>query len=123
MPYKSEKIRIEHTKHDRRIKLTDEQRQEIRVNKENLSQRKLAIKYGVSRRLITFILDPNKHEENKKRRAERGGTKIYYDKEKNREVKKEHRKYKQELFLKGEIQLKKTKKYNYENFTKHTRIK
>ena len=98
MPYKSEKIKIEHTKHDRRIKLTDAEKQEIRENCLNLSQRKLAEMYGVSRRLIQFILFPEKLEENKQRRKERGNK--YYDKDKHREYIKEHRRYKQELFVK-----------------------
>ena len=30
MPYKSEKIKIDHTEHDKRIKLTDEQKENIK---------------------------------------------------------------------------------------------
>jgi hypothetical protein len=41
--------------------------------------------------------------ENKKRRAERGGTKIYYDTKKNTIAQREHRAYKQGLYLKGEL--------------------
>lgn len=99
MPYKSEKIIIEHTKHDRRIKLTEEQRQEIRENKAGLSQRKLAKLYGVSRRLISFIVNPDSYERNKELRKD----KDYYDKEKHREYVKSHRRYKQDLFVKGDI--------------------
>jgi len=48
----------------RSAKLTPKESEEIRENAEGLSQRKLAAKYGVSRRLITFILDPEKHARN-----------------------------------------------------------
>lgn len=103
MPYKSEKIKIEGTKYDRRIKLTKEKKKEIYENVLNLSQRVLASKYGVSRRTIQFILDPEKLKENLKRRKERGGSKKYYNREEWAETKKEHRKYKEELKIKGLI--------------------
>ena len=61
------------------------------------SQRSLARMFNVSRRLITFVLDPEKQAENLKRRAERGGSKTYYNKEKHREYTKEHRKYKYKI--------------------------
>lgn len=95
MPHKFEKDHVHLPKgKDRRIKLTDEQREEIRLNPDNLSQRKLAEKYGVSRRLITFILNPDAQEQNKQRRAERGGWKQYYDKKTHAKSMKEHRQYK-----------------------------
>lgn len=102
MPYKSEKIKIEKTSHDRRMKLTEEQKDKIRAEV-GKSQRKLAEEYGVSRRTIQFILSPEKLLENKKRRLERGGWKQYYNKDKYSQEMKEHRRYKQELYLKGEI--------------------
>lgn len=67
MPYKSEKIKIAGTKLDRRRKLTEDQKDLIRWlrEEEGLSQRKLAAMFGVSRRLITYILDPEKEKRNK----------------------------------------------------------
>ncbi len=103
MTSKADKLRINHPKLDKRVKLTDEQRKEIKENKLGLSQRKLAQDYGVSRRLIQFILDPEKLEENKKRREERGGSKIYYDKDKHKESMRIHRKRKTDLFNEGLI--------------------
>jgi DNA-binding XRE family transcriptional regulator len=103
MPYKSEKIKIAGTKHDRRIKLTPEQKEEIYHNNLGLSQRELAREYGVSRRTIQFILDPEKLKENIKRRKERGGTMQYYKPLEWPKIMKEHRRYKQELKIKGEI--------------------
>ena len=45
-------------------------------------------------------LNIDKMKENLQRRMERGGSKIYYSKEKNREYIKLHRHYKQEIYLK-----------------------
>lgn len=104
MPHKSEKIKIEGTEHDRRRKLTDDQKEEIRKNEQELSVSKLAEMYEVSRRTIQFILNPEKLVENKKRRKERGGWAQYYDKNKHARYIKDHRDHKQELFLEGKIE-------------------
>ena len=102
MPYKCEPLHIPKPK-DRRVKLTDEQRIEIKASMGLYSQRKLAAMYNVSRRLITYILDPKKQEANLKQRAERGGSKIYYDKDKHTIAMRTHRQYKQQLYLNGEL--------------------
>jgi len=102
VPYKCEKLKLKHEQ-NRRVKLTVEQRQEILSLKGAVSQRQLANDYGVDRRTISFIHSPEALEENKKRRAERGGSKIYYDKEKNTKAVRETRQYKQGLYLKGEL--------------------
>jgi len=102
MPYKSEKIKL-NEKQDRRKKLTASQKQEIVSLKGKISQRSLARMFGVDRRTISFILYPEKLEENKKRRAERGGSKQYYNKENHTASMREHRKYKQSLYVKGEL--------------------
>jgi hypothetical protein len=104
MPYKSEKIKIEKTKLDRRIKLTEEQKDKIASFKGLISQRKCAEMFNVSRRTIVFIWFPEKLERNKQVRQERGGWKQYYNRNKNAEYIREHRRYKQKLFLKGEIE-------------------
>ena len=85
---------------DKRIKLTNEQRAEIRDNSLGLSQRGLAEKYGVSRRTIQFIIAPDKHAQNLQRRAERGGAMQYYDKEKHAEYMRTHRAHKAVLLHK-----------------------
>lgn len=86
---------------DRRIRLTDEQRAEIRETPRSVSHNALAAKFGVSKRTIQFIRDPEKLRENKLRREERGGTMQYYDKDKHRETMQEHRTYKKKLFDDG----------------------
>lgn len=102
MPYKFEttKTKIPEAL-DKRAKLTKEQREEIKELYGTISQRKLAKMFGVSRRLIIFIGDPEQHKENLKRRSERGGSMAYYDKEKNRKAILKHRRRKKKLYDKG----------------------
>ena len=107
MPYLSSRIKIHKTKLDRRLKLTDVERLVIikmRTNT-NYSFNKIAEIFSVSKRLVIFICNPKSLENCKKARAERGGSKIYYNKEKNTASQKEHRNYKQALYLKGYIKL------------------
>jgi len=85
MPKKLDSIPINNQKLDRRVKLLD-------------FQREVASAYGVSRRTIQFIWHPEKLEENKKRRAERGGSKQYYNREESTIAKREHREYKEQLY-------------------------
>lgn len=88
---------------DKRLRLTPEQRAEIRENAEGLSNYQLAAKYGVSKRLVQFIRRPEAHRDNLLRREERGGTMRYYDREKHAESIAAHRKHKQDLLEKGEL--------------------
>jgi hypothetical protein len=105
MPYKSEKIKL--TKElDRRIKLTDEQKEEIKVKYATglYSQRALAREYCVSRRLITFVLD----EEKAKRAAEqlkirKADGRYKPTKEEWAETMRKHRHYKQKLYVEGKL--------------------
>lgn len=100
MPYKFEtdKIPMPEGK-DRRVKLTPEDKTLILVlyRDGTHSQRSLARQFGVSRRLIQFILDPEKHKRNLELREARGGSKAYYDKDKNRKAMQEHRQYKKSV--------------------------
>lgn len=106
MPYKSEKIKLS-KEQDRRVKLSDEQKEEIRAKYTTglYSQRGLAIEYNVSRRLISFILD----EEKAKRAAEqlkarRADGRYKPSKEQWAETMREHRRYKQKLYIDGKLQ-------------------
>jgi len=83
---------------DRRRKLTDNEREEIKQLYGTISQRKLAKKYGVSRRLIIFIGRPETYKRNLYSRARRGGSQQYYDKFKHKNYMKIHRNYKKDLF-------------------------
>lgn len=86
---------------DRRVKLTEDQKAEIRELYGQISQRKLAGMYGVSGRLIIFIGDPEQHKANLRAREERGGSAAYYDREKHNAAMKKHRQHKQKLFKKN----------------------
>ena len=98
MPYK---IEYEHKliprSLDRRVKLSLEDREEIRRLYGNISQRKLAKMYGVSRRLIIFIGCPEKYKRNLIERAMRGGSMQYYNKKKSREASQKTRMYRKKL--------------------------
>ena len=100
MPYKfiTDKKLIP-KEYDKRVKLSDNDKILIRsLYKEgSISQRKLAEKFNVSRRLIQFVLDPDKQKANYQNRLDRGGSKIYYDKDKQTKAMQKHRKYKKEL--------------------------
>jgi hypothetical protein len=110
MPYLSEKIKIEGTSKDRRIKLTSSQKKFVKLSYEiGIPIRQIARIYGVDKRLIQFILFPERQERNIKLREERGGSKQYYTKEKNTEAVKGTRNYKQKLFLNKQIFLNQTK--------------
>jgi len=91
--------------YDRRRKLKDEDYEEIRnLRLSGESLRSLANKFNVSKRLIQFIVSPDKKEENLKRRKERGGWKQYYEKEKNTNYARKHRGYKKELLEKNKLE-------------------
>ncbi|MEA3295817.1 MAG: hypothetical protein U9Q27_01575 [Patescibacteria group bacterium] len=105
MPSKIDKMTINNKSLDRRVRLSDDDRKKIKelFFDENYSKRKLANIFNVSRRTIQFIISPEKLEENKKRRTERGGSKVYYDKNKHKNFMKSHRNYKKKLFNEGLI--------------------
>lgn len=90
---------IRGTQHDKRVKLTNEQKSLVKTIRETqgLSYQKLAIMFGVSKRLIIFICKPETLDESNKRRAERGGWKCHYDKEKHRLSTQKYRQHLKEL--------------------------
>lgn len=104
MPYKSEKIKIAHTKFDRRIKLSEEQEKLIKeLYAKGLSQRKIAGIVGVDRKTIYNILNPEKYLEQLKSNRENKTWKKYYNKENNSKAIKKTRRYKQNLYVDGKI--------------------
>lgn len=106
MPYKSEKIKISGTAYDRRQKLTPEQKEQIRWLYKNTdtSQRKLAKQFGVSRRLIVFVLNPEDYEHNREQLKGKKAKGFYrQSKEQRAAIMRDHRHYKQQLFRQGEI--------------------
>lgn len=87
---------------DRRIKLTDADRAAI-IEKHGAgaSINGLAREYNVNKRLVQFILFPERHQKNLRARQERGGSKIYYNKDKIAETMRVHRRWKQKLYKDG----------------------
>lgn len=104
MPYKSEKLKLSETQ-DRRRRLTDEQKEEIKKLYATglVGQRPLAKQFGVSRSLIQIIVNPEIAEK-KKQRIKEHWRDYRPSKEEWAETIREHRRYKQELYLKGELQ-------------------
>ena len=104
MPYKSEKKIIKNTKYDKRIKLSNSDKEKIKqLYSKGSSIRGLARYFKVDKRLIQFILFPERQIKNLLDREKRGGWKQYYDTKKHKEYVKKHRRYKQNLSLEGKI--------------------
>jgi transposase len=99
MPYKTDNIAIADAFLKRSAKLLPCQKEMVLYwHNKGMSQRKLAAMFNVSRRLITFIIDPKKLERNLVVRNENGGSKAYYNRDKHTKAIREHRKYKHTIF-------------------------
>lgn len=107
MPFKFDKVSINNPKHDKRYKLTEEDKKNIVEEYKTglISTRGLATKYNVSRRTIQFVLDPEKKEVVKKQFAERQKDGRYYDKDKHKDYMRKHREHKKDLVEKGLLNL------------------
>lgn len=108
MPRISDTVPINNPKLDKRVKLTDQDRKNIKKEYATgeISINGLARKYNVSKRLIQFTLFPERKEKAKKQFAERQKDGRYYDRGVHREYTKKHRDYKKELYQKGLIERK-----------------
>lgn len=103
MPYKSERIRLPYEK-DRRRKLTEEDKDVIRhlYKNGNGYLRSLAKEYGVDKSTIHIIVNPDRAKAVKQYIKEHW--KDYRpSNEEWAETMREHRRYKQDLYLKGEL--------------------
>ena len=103
MPYKSEKIKLKETQ-DRRERLTTEQRKEIEelYATGGYSLNDLAKIYEVSKKTILLIVNKESAERAKEYRKEHWQEWARKGKEHAEAIKKTRR-YKQELYLKGEL--------------------
>ena len=103
MPYKSEKIRL-NEKQDRRKRLTDEQRKEIRelYCTGCYSLNDLAKRFNVSKKSILLIVNNDSAERARQYRKEHWREWQRKGEEHNKAI-QNTRKYKQELYLKGEL--------------------
>jgi hypothetical protein len=103
MSDKLEKARIG-KKLDRRIKIPKSEYPVIfELHKNGEFIRAIARLYNVNKRLIQFILFPERLKKNYQNRLDHGGSKQYYDKDKWKIVMREHRQYKRSLLKKGLI--------------------
>jgi len=85
---------------DKRVKLTDDDRAEIRRLSQaphSYSQRELARAFGVSRRLVTFVLFPERLAPARALFKERRKDGRYYDKEKHTQAQRNHRAHLREV--------------------------
>lgn len=99
MPYKTEKIALSDSFLKRSSKLLPCQKEMVVYwSNRGLSQRSLAKMFNVSRRLIQFIINPDKLKANLEARRANGGSATYYNREKHKEAIKSLRRYKQDLF-------------------------
>ena len=103
MPYVSEKMHIKGTPLDRRVKLTQEQREELRHLREfeGWSYNMLAKKYNVSKKLAIFVCNPDVEQRNRDNFKKLRADGRYYNKERNTAAIRETRRYKQQLFKDG----------------------
>ena len=103
MPYKSEKIKLKGLQ-DRRKKLTDEQREEIRelYGTGCYSLNGLAKQFNVSKKLILLIVNEQSAEKAKQYRKEHWREWQRTGEEWNETVRK-YRAYKQELYKEGKL--------------------
>ena len=99
MPSKLEKIPIDDPFLDRRVKLIPCQREMVLYwHERGTSIRAIARMFHVDRRTIEFVIYPERLTRNKELRQDRGGSKIYYKKERHTVAMKNHRHYKNEIF-------------------------
>lgn len=103
MPYKSEKIKLSE-KQDRRKKLTSEQREEIKelYSTGCYSLNGLAKRFEVSKKTILLIVNEESAEKAKQYRKEHWKEWQRVGEEHNIAI-KNTRRYKHELYLKGEL--------------------
>jgi hypothetical protein len=101
MTQKIDKISINNELLDRRVKLTQEDKKEIKrmYLVDGFSIRQLAVFWNVSKRSIQFAIYP----ERAKRVVELHDSSKYYDKDKHKLYMRKHREYKKKLLKEGKI--------------------
>lgn len=96
---------------DRRVKLQTKDKESIRNQYFNVHENQrptmtaLAAKYKVDRRLIQFILFPEREVQHKKQASLRQKDGRYYDKEKSRRNMQRYREYKRTLAEGGKLDI------------------
>lgn len=102
MPYTTEKQALKDPFLDRRRKLLPCQREMVEYwyKVQGASITSIAKMFKVNKRLIQFILFPERHKKNISDRQDRGGWQQYYNKEDHAESMKDHRRYKHKTLKK-----------------------
>lgn len=103
MPYKAEKITLP-SEFDRRRKLTDEQKDEIKHKYSTgfYSLNQLAKEYSVSKKTVLLIVNPESKRKNDQRIKDHWKDYIP-NKEEHNAIMREHRQYKQKLYKEGKL--------------------
>lgn len=106
MPYKSEKIKIQGSMLDRRRRLSEEQKEEIRRIYATgvCGTRPLARQFGVSRSVIQVTVNPAIAEKRRQYVKENWRRYQKFGEEHAKEI-RQTRRYKQQLYLEGKITL------------------
>jgi hypothetical protein len=98
MPYSTDKLALNDPFLKKSVKLLPCQKEMIKYwYDKGISINQISRDFKVSKRLVQFILFPERLIKNKKDRIDRGGTKIYYHKEKHAQAMKKHRRYKYDV--------------------------
>jgi|JI10StandDraft_1071094.scaffolds.fasta_scaffold1574614_1 hypothetical protein len=98
MPSKFDKIAIGCQFLDKRIKVLDCQKQMIPIwHEKGQSIRAIARMLNVDKRLIQFIIYPERKAKNLQDRKAKGGSMQYYNKDKHNKAMKIHRQYKSQI--------------------------
>ena len=99
------KVQIKDRTLDRRVKLSDESKVEIvkLFNTQSISKNELARRFGVHKKTIGNVLDPEKYQNRLKLNREVKIHKKYYDSEKRKEYNRRHLEYKKELLNQKQI--------------------
>lgn len=99
MPSRVDPIRIANPLIDRRVKMLPCQKEQaMRMYEMGVSITTIGKWFRVSKRTIQFLVFPERQAKNLADRAERGGSKQYYNKEQHRQSMAGHRQYKEQLF-------------------------
>lgn len=114
MPHKTETLALKDPFLDRRTKLLPCQKEMVVYwyKVQGASINSIARMFRVNKRLIQFILFPERLKKNKELRADRGGEAQYYVREEHNAAMKEHRQYKHKT-LKHLTTNKQTKSENH----------
>lgn len=98
MPYKTDTQAIDNYFIDGRTKMLPCQKERCKaLYTEGMSITGLGKMFHVSKRLIQFLLFPERHAKNLADREARGGTIQYYDKDKHSVTMKKHRRKKHKI--------------------------